>query len=91
MFRPEPGIVIIKPIQDKGLVITNMNQTKLLKGTVVACGPDVDEGDMKRYVDHYAQEGDTVYFLSYEGDYDNAVIDGEKYYMVKVDDLRTRV
>lgn len=89
-FTPMPGIVIIKPEKEEDrLTITNQNNTRLLKGKVVAIGINlVTDMNALLEMDRYTKIGDTVYFLSYEGNYDNVVIDNEKYYSVKVQDLR---
>lgn len=88
-----PGIVIIKPLEEKAnLIITNQTQTRLLKGKVIAIGIDLttDQGAILHQT-KYIDTGDIVYFLSYEGNYDNFIENNEKYYAVKFQDLRCRI
>ena len=91
LFTPAPGIYLVEPISDENTTIKLELKTKerVLKGKVLAVGRNqVTEGGALIETDWYAKAGDIVYYLSYEGDYDNAKIEGKTYYFVKYGDIR---
>jgi len=93
-FTPAPGIVICEITEQESsglsLVSSPSNRSRLLSGRVTAVGDDIrtDFGatlEMRRY----ARVGDTVVFLSYEGSYDFFVHGSKRFYMVKIQDIRS--
>lgn len=86
-FQPAPGTYIVEEIKDDTGIILNSKGTRLLKGKVIAVG-DLEHTDYGEFIAAPVQENDIAYFLSYEGDYDNVIIAGKKYYCVLRKDHR---
>lgn len=90
-IKPAPGVILIK--QDKetpvGIVTSQQSKTRILKGRVIALGPILitDQG-AKINPEAYVDIGQVVWFLSYEGSYDVFDYESERYYCVKVQDIR---
>lgn len=85
-----PGIAIVEPIEkdSSSLNITSKSESRILEGKVISVGPStVDHGAIIMSLE-FCQEGDVIRFLSYEGNYDNFMIDDKKYYCVKWQDIR---
>lgn len=89
---PSPGILIaelISSTETNSLILTSKSDSHLLKGKVIAIGDDlITDNNALLEKSKYGHVGDVIYFLSYEGNYDNAIIDDDKYYMVKWQDIR---
>lgn len=85
-ITPSPGIYLVELIEteDSPLVLQTKSQTRLLKGKVLAVGKHVLT-DFNAVLYPFAKVNQTIYFLSYEGNYDT--ID-KKIYLVKFQDLR---
>ncbi|MBU6501156.1 MAG: hypothetical protein KGJ89_05310 [Patescibacteria group bacterium] len=86
-FYPAQGVYIAELLEDKEKIFVDTRKTRLIKGKVVAINP-VEVTDFGIEIKTPIRVGDVVYFLSYEGDYDNAKIDGKTYYAVLRKDHR---
>lgn len=84
---PAPGTYIAEEIKDTTTLKLDTKKTRLLKGKVIAVG-DPDITDYGIVIETPVKLGDTAYFLSYEGDYDNTKIDGKTYFTVLRKDHR---
>lgn len=87
---PSPGIILLIPYESTNtLVLSQETKGRILKGKVVAIGPDLltDFGTKLQRKD-YAMAGDICYFLSYEGGYDVIKEGSDIYYLVKFQDIR---
>jgi hypothetical protein len=95
-FYPHPGISIIKLLDRdhaESLVSSlKRNATQLLRGEIFVMGPPLlTDFNAIIQAENYGEVGDIIYFLSYEGGYDELVIEGVKYKAVKWADFRTKV
>jgi co-chaperonin GroES (HSP10) len=91
-LTPGPGIIIaefVETTNETSLVITSKSESRLLCGKVLAVGKDLTTpmGNVIHAKD-YCKKGDTIYFLSYAGDYDNNTIKGRRIYTIKFEDFR---
>jgi co-chaperonin GroES (HSP10) len=91
-FKPAPGIIIAQQIEDSNkntITITSKSDSHLNKGKVIAMGGDLTTpmGNIIK-ANKYCKVGDIIYFLSYEGNYDNTTINGKKYFAIKFEDMR---
>lgn len=91
-FKAAPGVIIAEQIEDSNktiLTITSKSDSHLNKGKVIAMGGDLTTpmGTLIK-ANKYCKVGDTIYFLSYEGNYDNTMINGKKYFAIKFEDMR---
>lgn len=89
-MKAMPGIIIVKPIEkeEQKLIITNIDQTRLLKGKVIEIGSELHTDFNAVIPTDQVKKDDTIYFLSYEGNYDNFIENNQKYYAVKIQDVR---
>lgn len=86
--QPSPGIFLVKPITTPN-PWGDKKESKIKRGTVIARGLNlITDGNAVLEIDKYANIGDTVDFLTYDGEYDLAYIDGQDYHYVKAQDLR---
>ena len=95
-FKPCPGVVVIQLIKtpsDKNQLNYGQDTTsKIKKGKVIAVGDDdITSGGAQLLMKDYAKVGDIMYFLTYEGEYDQGKVEQESYHFVKIADLRSRV
>lgn len=92
-FKPAPGIIIVHSQKDdtssSRVKISNETKSRLVKGTILAMGAHlITPLGATISPRRYGKIGDTLYFLSYEGNYDNITINTETYYSVKFEDCR---
>ena len=90
-YIPSPGIVLIQPLQEAShkIIVQGNDNSRIQSGKVLAMGMEAPNSDTSKVaMNQYCKVGDIVYFLSYEGDYDSTKIEGQKYYLVKREDLR---
>jgi len=91
-LKPSPGVLIVEPIQEKEEAIyTGEKRGKVIRGKVIAIGSDLVTNTQTYSMRDYAKVGDTVAFLTYEGEYDQMVIGDKAYHAVKVEDMRSRI
>ena len=84
---PGPGTYIAEEISETKYIITDKSNTRILKGKVIAVGPDdITEFGIKIPVP--VKVGQIAHFISYDGDYDNIKKDGKRYYTILRKDHR---
>lgn len=83
---PAPGTYVAEEIKEEGPVLTGQKKAQIKKGRVIAVGePDYDKG---MRIPVAVKVGDIVFFLSYEGAYDEFYIDGKTYFTIVGKDHR---
>lgn len=87
--KAHPGIILVLPLEEKEPINLGEETSKyrVMKGKILAVG-DPEPTIMGKTLATPVKPGMTVWFLSYEGNYDNTKIDGEQYYFVKFADIR---
>lgn len=75
-----PGTYIAEPIKENSTIDVGQKKAQIKKGRVVSVG----ESDFAygQRIPSPVKVGDIVFFLSYEGAYDEFYIDGKTYYTV---------
>ena len=88
MLQPTPGVVLIKPKKEmKGLSLSMAPTKRIIAGEVLAVGP----GCQTKFGADQAvpcNVGDTVYFLTYEGNYDQFYHENQLYFAVDFLDIK---
>ena len=90
-YIPSPGIILIQPLEETSskIIVQGKNNSRIQSGKVLAVGIEPPNSDTSKVaINQYCEIHDIVYFLSYEGEYDSAKIEGQKYFLVKREDLR---
>jgi co-chaperonin GroES (HSP10) len=89
MLSAYPGVCIIETIQpeEKELTFSSESKGKIVRGKVVSVGAPVITDFGARIVCPCV-EGNIVYFLKYEGDYDVAYINGRQLVFALFKDIR---
>lgn len=90
-LQASPGILIAEEIQEDNktsIKLTGENQSRLMRGKVIAVGIDVESSLRPFKGKDFASVGEIIVFLSYEGGYDYRLIDNKKYYFIKFEDVR---
>lgn len=91
MIKAYPGCYLVQLTEEEKKsdkpVFTTEKKGRLLTGKILHVGEPMEQksgGTLKPKM----KEGETIIFLSYEGDYDNLEIDDVKYYFVLFEDGR---
>ena len=91
MIKAYPGCYLVELLEEEKNadkpVFSTEKKGRLLKGKILHVGEPMEQksgGVLKGKL----KEGQTIIFLSYEGDYDNIEIDDKKYYFVLFEDGR---
>lgn len=92
-FSPVPGVILVEPIEEPktGFILSKDSDSRLLRGQVIKVGADLQDGASLLKQTNYAEVGEQIVYLSYEGNYDWLEIQGKKYYLVLFKDVRVRV
>lgn len=87
-LKPAPGVILIeKEEKELNVYIDNNPRGRLLSGKIIGIGsPHITDGGQEISVP--CKVGQTAYFLSYEGNYDVAKVNGKETYFVLFRDLR---
>lgn len=91
-LQAAPGVIIAKPLKEEKkqelvLTTTENKESRVIEAIVIDVGLPMPT-DFGKTITTPVLRGQTVYFLSYEGNYDNISIDNELYYFVLFKDVR---
>ena len=87
-IKPYEGIYLVEPLEDQqAFSIDPQQNRRVLKGKVIKVGPALQTGEAKE-IKPTLSPGNIIYFLSYDDNYDNCTINGQKIYFIKFQDVR---
>lgn len=87
-ITPYEGIYLVEPLEETAKVTLDPQQNRrVLKGKVIKVGSPLQTGEAKEILPRLAV-GNTIYFLSYDDNYDNCTVNGQKVYFIKFQDAR---
>ena len=83
-----PGFILVEPLQEKTeITILGSQKGRIGLGKVISCGLAAIT-DFGTTVPCPCKVGDIIYFLTYEGGYDECYIDGKRYIWALFKDVR---